>query len=435
MYSVTKLYVVKRNNIEVLNTTDLTPVDFQQLNALNTVLYVAIIDSKTKKQTGLNYSRLITDNAICSKQTWNEFNADLTDSIVLGYKETIPGYIPGMNTPSNQVISWDAMNSLNTFNLNYADYQSGQEGIYPFRWNLKDMKISLQEGAKTYPDLGKCLPIVNGLICRPVYRKETNFLYALGGAHLFWQTGEHITPEIQLLDFSELGNIEVCNIYAHDIRRDEKDFALYFMNRTDSFSFETEWYLSSSWSLHEYTPIIVLAGIPIFPDKYQTVSEFSLKFSMNTQPFHRALAYRKYLQAEPNSQAEIAYSTEDLNTYFQNQLTKDPASISKECFVLLVKRPRLYVTRVPLDVWRNGITINLYTEEGMLQHDATGTIRVYHKDTLSDRKELTLQNSEEIYMADNLFEESQLAFIKPDCLHQDFKNIQQSNCTMLYLMG
>lgn len=431
MNSILKLYAVYKNSISVFAVSDLTPQEFQAKTDLNTTLYIAA--EFANKVVGLNYSRLITDNDIGTLTNWQAVADALTDEIIIGYTDTIPGYNPGTITPKNQVVSWDVLGTLNTFNCNYASYLSEKEGLFAFRYSLKDLKINLQKQAPAVPNLKNCLPFINGLACRPVYREASKSLYALTGAQLCWQFGKHRTPEVQLADLSALGEFDVRNIYFSKMVSDKRDFALYSTDRTGEFNLDADWYLTSDYSLREYTPIVVLGGIVILPDQYEVVSENSIRLSIRDLPVHRSLVYAKYLKADPNSQAEVAYTTESLKTYFTNAFTKQE-DLSADCFVIMVKCPRVYISRTLLDVWNNGITINLFTEEGLLLHNATGTIRVYEKATYSDRKELTIQNLEELYAIDRGRSDVQVVSVPSDNRNHKLCNIQESSCTMLYIM-
>ena len=432
MYSIPRLYVVHKNSIELFATSDITPAEFQAKAEFNTTLYISL--TQGTKTVGINFSRLITDNPIGLRGTWADIALAFNDELVLGYTEDIPGYVPGTITPKNQVVSWDVLGTLGTFSTNYADSLSEKEGLFAFRYNLKDLRVSCVKGADPKPNLKNCAMLVNGFMCRPVYREDKQALYGLGGAQLCWQFGKHSTPEVQFIDFSDLGDISIQNIYFSKMVVDKQDFALYCSGRTGEFDLDADWNLTSDYSLKEYTPIVVIGGIVILPDQYVVTGEYSFRISMHDIPVHRAIAYSRYLQGEPNSPAEIAYSTVTTKQYLEYAFTKQE-NLSPDCFVIMVKCPRIYVSRVALDVWRNGITINLFTEEGLVIHRATGTIRTYESATYSDRRELTIQNLEELYVADHLRSDTQIITVPSDSRRQKLRNIQQSNCEMLYLMG
>lgn len=431
MATVTKLYRVERTKVTFYDVTEITPEEFQKDVDVGTTLYVAI-KTESGSNVSLNYSRLITDTILGKKSSWFAFGESLTDEYISGYSEVMPGYLPGTEHARHPIQIWDAMNTLNTFELDYGDYQNDRHGILPYMYNLPDLRISLYEEASQYPNLQSCLPIVNGFVCRPVYRESGNYLYALDGSRLCWQIGEHKTPEVQLVDFKELGEVSIHPIYLTIPKPEHDGFVLSFMSRTRQWSMDASWILTSKYDLSQYTPLVVLGGVLIFPDKIYNYNQYSFRFDVNDIPWDITLAYKKYLIDETSTPVHMFYNSIPVEDYLKSQM--QPDVFSKDTFVILVKTPSIFVNRIPVDMWRNGITINLYTTEGLLLHNRTHTLRVYHSDTYSDRKELILQNMEEVYVADNDIRKSQLAFVHPDCQHIEFTNLHDSNCTMIHMM-
>lgn len=432
MYAITKVYKINRSKMVFYNPDEITPPELQDDIDLGVTIYLALNDTTTKKDLSLNYSRLITDTTLGTYKTWDELAARLTDEYVNGYSEEMPGYYPGSETACNPVQVWDAMSTLNTFNLDYGEYITDRHGVAVYKHNLPDLRIWLQEKITTAPNLKNCIPIVNGFVCRPVFKDAEDVLYAREGARLCWQTGEHKTPEVLLLDFSLVGDISIHPIYRSIPSADHDGFKVSYASRTKNFSLNADWILISKYDLTEYTPIVVIGGVAILPDKIKVFNKYSCKFSLNTYPWDITLSYKQYLFDQSCSDAEMFYKGETFEEYIKSQTTAD--ADSTDTFVILVHTPRIFVTRVPVDVWMNGITINLYTTEGVLLHDRTQTFRAYHCDNYSDKRELVLQNMEDLYVADNHYRDEQLAFVRPDCDHHHFDNVNHGTCTMIHLM-
>ena len=431
MYTVIRLYRVTRSTIAIYTPEECTPATFQSYAELNTTLYIAVADSESAQRYSLNYSRLITDYDIAHLEAWNDVGSALTEALILGYQEYTPGYAPGADQPSTSVVLWDAMSTLNTFNLNYADNLSGVAAIEALRYSLLDLSIRLQPEPAHQVPLEKCLPIVNGLACRPKYDQQSQTLYCIGGAQLCWQGGVHHTPEVQLLDFSQLGDISIHPI-SLTTHKDPDVYTVSFANSNNTFNLDADWlFANTQFSLYEYTPLVVIAGSVFFPDEYQVVDEHTFRMSLQTHAFDILLAYRRYLTDEANSEAEICFTGETETSYLRAQMTGEHTS---DTFIVLVKTPRLWVTRTKLDVWMNGITINAYTPESILHHRRTNTIRVYHVDTYTDKKELTLQNMEPLLTSDYNCYQGQLAFVRPDCRHHSFQDLHKGPCEMIYLV-
>lgn len=433
MYKVLKLFAVHRSSIDVFTPEEKSPQEFQQLADMETTLYILIsAPNNIYGKVGIAYGRLITDHSIGLQPTWDLFCKKITLEILLGYSELIPGYGYQHDSPENPMVIWDVMHLTDTFNTNYADYVTETTGLFPFRHTLKDLVITLQDNNNTTkPDFKNCVPIVNGYICRPILKD--NKLYALDGSHLSWNTGPHLTPEVLLLDFQHIGDMTTHSMYIDKFP--ERSFSVSFCNRQDRLSLDSDWLLTSQYSLYEYTPIVSIMGLLIFPDRIELTSEYSFRVKVQDIPFNKALAMRSFYTVDTNSPSEVSYGTEDPLEYLQRELTQETYNPSKDTFVILIKNPRIFVSRFGTDVWRNGVTVDIYTEEGLLIHDPTQRVLAYHCSTFSDRKELTLQNSHTYLMADNPFISKQLGFIKPDCKHQDFQDLFQGNATLLSVMG
>lgn len=430
MYTVTKLYSVGRNTVTVYAPTDLSPAGLQEQADVNTRLYISAVDD-LGENIGLNYSDMITDWGIASASNWAVVNEMLNDALIDGYRARIPGYNPGDDKPRTSLVLWDATNTLKTFNVNYGDHLSGLSGLAPYRFKLLDLEISLQENPAYNVQLDYCLPVVNGFVCRPLYQDSLKKLYARGGAQLCWQGGRHHTPEAQLLDFSHLGELKTLDIRMEGMGEDF--FTLRYASGSNRFTLDADWILTNQkYSLYEYTPIVVLAGSIFFPDELRITDPHTFRFSLQKHAFDISLAYRRYLTDQPNSDAHIAYDGDEVASYLQSQMSAGVSS--PDTFVLLVRCPRLWVSRIPLDVWLNGITMTTYVNASILHHRRSNTVRVYHLDSYSDKQEMTIQNMETLYSSDCPCYDSQEVFVSPECRHHSFDNLHLGDCEVIHLL-
>lgn len=441
MPTVSRLYAVDSDRITVYTPDKISPEEFQSLSGIETNLYISIIKDNGHR-VGLDYSRMITEQILPQANTWSGLAASMTDALYLGYKCNIPGYNDSDDQPTNPLVSWDVLGCTNTFDVTYADAYSGLAGTYAFKWRLHDLQIGLQDNINDVkPELRNCIPVINGFICRPYWNDK--YLYARNGAELCYNASQRATPEIMLMDFANLGDISIHPLYMD--RDVHGCFKVSFTNRTHTFGLNADWLLSTDLDLYDYTPIVVLMGLPIFPDKLWRINEHTLRIEIHDIPFNKALALKTYITDTGGAPSGVAYTSEMVEKYLKDQLSRDDDDPSTDCFVILVKTPKLYVKRVGTDVWRNGISIDVYAEEGLLKHDRTGCIINYHCDTYTTRKELTIQNTRQVYIADESFLGKQISMIEPDCgcfedpfilgevRHHNFQNLFHGNCTMIYL--
>ena len=429
MYSTHLIYIENKSRIDIYTTEEITPAQMQELANLNTRIYTAVQDDLLVTYI-LDYSRMIVDyEEVAIATSWDSFNAVLTDALVLGYSTRLPAYQPNTRIPTNPVKVWDALATFNTFNLDYGDYLTGKYNLFVYRWLLHDLRISIQEGCTgDMPNLGRCLPVVNGFVCRPAYDTANNALYALDGAKLCWHNYKYSTPEVQLLDFTSVADIETVSIHNEDN----------YVNGDALFSpspDDTRWsFILTGYDLSKYTAILVLGGIMILPDEYGLLSNEQIYVDIDKFPFNKALPLRRMLEEESVSSAEIAYKVKPYHEQLKDEFNTE---LSTNSFILLVKTNRLYINRSKtLDSWKNYNTVNDFDRNNaILINSATGTIRNFHLDRLADRNELIIQNHENIYINCDSRNKTQVSFIEPDCRHHNFQDINHCTCTGLKILG
>lgn len=419
MYNVTKIYICTKSQMEIFTPEELTVAEVKDRITINTSIYVSVADGNTS--VALDFCRLITDYPVAKTDSWEDFESELTDKLVIGYTCTLPGYIPGSSNPSHPLKVWDILGTLNTFDTTYADCTTEVEGVFALRHNENDLKISIQSDAEDYPDLKNCVPVVNGFICRPIYKNSK--LYGLEGSKLCWTSSERATPEIQVLDFNSIGDI-VCT----DIASTADNMRTVTIGKVSGTTVS----LSTPYSLGEYTPIVVLAGMMILPTKMEVLSDTLVNIDLNLTPVQIALAYINYLTGMYSFDSEVAYKTDTVENYLNEQFA---VTNSSSCFVIYVKTRRFLIKTEPVVQWRFGYTQDNYNQDSILINNYTGTIKNYHSDQSGNRTELAIQLDEHLYIADYKETEKQLVFTDNDCKHHRFSDITRNSFSMLYITG
>lgn len=424
-YAVQRVYIADRGLVDLYEPSDITlPEIKQRLTSPNIHAYISIQLNETNGYFDFDLSHFITDFNTNSITTWSAFNSLLTDEVVNGYSCTIPGYKLGSEYPHNPVRLWDATNALRTFRLSYSDHLSESESSYAMRWKQHDLRIQLRSGADSSLVLNKCIPVVNGLVCRKDYSEQTKSLYALGGARLMWQGGTHIVPEVQLLDFSNIGEVHCINVSLTD-----KEKAV----KINPSTFYNPWVCEcNKFNLREYTPLVVLCGCMIWSKDISITSEHTFTIDPSKYCIERSALWAKYLRAEPATDAAVSYDTSDVVSIIKSECAEETPN---SCFVYFIKTSSLVYREENVRTWSNSLFMDLYAPIGILIRKSTDSITAFHCTELSDRQELIVQNLESLYDADEPINKGQTAFTETDCKDHNFRRLQDSGYKMLYVMA
>ena len=423
-YTVIRVYMVDRYTVDIVEPEDISPREIQdRINSPNVHAYLSLQEVGVEAYVDFDYSHFITDFNVNSKETWAQISSLLTEEIVQGYSCSIPGYKYGSDVPHSPVVLWDATNTLYTFAISYSDYLSESESKYALRWKQRDLRIRLRPEAPVVPDLTRCIPIVNGICCKPYYSEQSKYLYALDGAKLLWQTGVHITPEVQLLDFSDIGDVECVEMTLSDLEPDK-------IKVDTNGSIYNEWtFKCNNFNLKEYTPLVVLGGCVIWSKDIKIVGEHEFSINPSLHCLEACSTWRKYLTSEANSNAMTSYDAESLYDHFRSEMEHGE---SRECFVCMIHTSGLFYRVVRANTWKNNVVMDLFAPIGILIRNTTETITAFHNTEFADRQELIVQNLEDLYIGDERIELKHEGFVKCDCRHHEFRRLQDSSYTMLY---
>jgi hypothetical protein len=390
---------------------------------LNTEIYISVTNGT--KHYALNFCKMITDYPVGIENDWETFSAEITDKLVIGYGVTLPGYIPGTDNLSKPVRFIDVLNTLKTYDIDYADNNSGISGVYAFRFHLPDLKISLQSGAISNSSLSRCIPVVNGIACRPIMRE--NVLYAVGGANLCVnQRVRHATHEVNFIDFTKVGDIEISSIRTGLNASRTVSKAIFNHD-------ETILRIEVARDLTQCTPVVSLLGMLLFNDQFTVVSSHTIKIDLNKLPLNKCAALINHLSNGISHDSDIASKSPDFISYLKDEFNK---IISSSCFVALVNTKRFIIKRDKLTKWSECYIIDNYNDSnGILIADKTGTVKNYHYSKFTNKTEFNVQAYNKLFILDHGFMENQILVTENDCLHHDFEDLNKTTYTLLRVSG
>lgn len=421
MLVIQNLYRISHRESYSYNPALMSVSDFVKDIDFQTRLYIFAVDVVLKKEYPLNFSKLITQYRL-KGITWEGIAEELTDEMLIGCSvDYIPGFATGSSIPSGIVTIWDGMN-IPGIEFNYADMNTGLEGIYPIRFRLKDLSIKISNSVGLRHDT--VIPIVNGVCCRPCYFEDRGCLYAINGSRLVKpHTLAPYTPEINLLDFSQIAKFEILGITTE---KTDTHFQLDVGNSTDSPSLSADWIFISPVSLYENTPLFVIDGMIIWPDEYSIVSENKIAIPIQKFPLNVFCSLKAYFSEEGISDSGILCKTEPVIEKLFNSLKESPTDINKSSFVILLKGKDIFLNRTRLQTWESGYTLESRNPDGILIQSNTHRIVSAIRNEFSDRRNLSLAGLGNVFLADRDFENEQIAYVRPIRIDPYMKSIFQS---------
>lgn len=423
MYSVRKIYIEQHRQMQIYEPADLSLKEMIAQVSLNTKMWLGVLNLDTEKYTALDFYKLITELTVDPDASWEDFDRSLTDKIIIGFESHLPGFIVGTERPSHPVKFWDVMGGYKLFEVGYGNHLSGESNIAAVKWLLEDIKISILPKAENYPDLSQCLPIVNGITCKPYYLNGV--LYGLDGSTYCYHGGKHYTPEVQLLDFSELGGFEISSLVG-SVGGDKRKTVTKIQSDKNTVQF------TSPYSLYEKVPLLVLGGMLIFPDQLTIHNEFTFSIALDKTMIHKCFAYQKYLQNNYLDNSDVVVTSRAFLSSFIEHLAHGNTG---DCFVAYINSPRLFVVRHKLTAWRHGISIDSVYHEGLLINDTIGSVVNFHLDRYTHKNELTVQYREPIYLIDRDRTSDQKIFLGVDCEHIPVNDLHRGSYTLVLLSG
>lgn len=347
------LYVSTRYTATAYTSDKYTPKEFEDKYLdYRTKLYVSFIYKG--EQIALYYNRLITELNI-PRTTWDEFISHMTDEIIVGHKVVLPAYIPGTDLPHSPVKAYDVDKVFHT-ELAYGDAKNKTkvENIHVHS-EIVDICMDFSK-VENKPDVVNSLVYVNGVCLRPIAYQDDDLVYAVDGRKYAYNEKNY--PELLLIDYSSIGNLTKHNI----IRQGEEAFRpipgdtnFYLEEDKRTTSSNKRFLLSSAYNLREYTPIVVVAGVCIYPDQYTVINEHTLSIDCTNIPLHLSLARESQLLANYMHRAyhDTPYITPvtTLTEYLTRELTLDNDPLSSTLFVALLDKPKLYIHRSETSIW------------------------------------------------------------------------------------
>ena len=324
------LYKQHCKNIERIELHDTTPDKVKKDHDLITTYYLAVSkDDDPDITIVVHYSMLLVETPIGQCSTWEEVEKTLTNVLVDSYEAIIPDF----DNPKKALISYQLLPS-DDFDVAFTSIQSPEErNITRFRWRLTDLVVSkLNDDLPV--DFKNCLVTINGLVSRPVIYK--NELYIKDGTKFMHDTTEYKEPNITLLDFGELGGIDIVPF--------SKCTYKVKTNKTiPTWDADIEFYLPENIDLTNATVFPVVLNTLFWPNDTWITSKRTVTISPQKLPLHIAMLKQDFRTNHFVEDTSIIVTDYELKDYITTTMFEDS---HYGAFFLIVKNPNIFIKKI-----------------------------------------------------------------------------------------
>lgn len=409
------LVKIKKGQMEVYGLSDKTPEQVQEDHDLHTRWYLLVSISDTEK-IHIDLSLVFVETSLNRLTTWEDIKNNLTDRILEAYSATLP-----TNTTKNLITT----HLLNTddFELSYCNITTPEDrNIKTFRWRMPDLVVT-KINEKNTTNFNNCLCCINGIVSIPyVYKGE---LFIKDGARYMSSTTELNWPSVLLMDFSELGDIEIIPF---------KDCSTKYYtdhNAKDSYC-DIKLYLPDGKSLKNKTVFPVIAHSLFFPENVIISSQNSIVISPYKLPIRTSLL-KTYQHSEKFIEnTDIIKTDSSVEKYITEEMF---ATDWYGNFFVVVNNPRIFITSVYTTVYASS-THSTISDNGILFDKSTQSFLDYTKVEYDSLTDLYTNRCSSNFEFDLPFSYYSTSVLNWDCVHrEDLFNIYKRDYRILNIFG
>lgn len=382
MYRINYIYRIKGKEIDILTPAELSLAEIKAQMELQTSYYISVKDDQITyiaPYQGLNLNLLLLETIFNACSTWAEVETQLTDYWVTSYRTKIPGYVAGTKMLSQALLGYYVFSEINEnrseassadnsgtsaprFEVSYLDSREwGARNLAFMKGRMPDLLI----GCPTDIDPANCLVVCNGHILRSVALpadaySETHQLLIRNGATYLRETNQNFQPDLLLLDFSALGNVQTMSLSSCRVQTRERQ----------NLTLEVP-----GVQLKGVTPLLVLGGCLYFPHELQTSGQ-TIRFNLASCNLSDALLHRAHCQQEFWSGTTVFSGQVGSSLEY---LTKDIwEEDCEDAFLILVSNSDILVHHEAKHLFATQqLTVDHSATSGLLRHRTTGLILGY----------------------------------------------------------
>lgn len=420
------LIKIHKGSMESYDIDSKTPTEVKEDHDLHTRWYLELYDTTTGEYPDLDLSLIFVETKLNKCTTWDEFASLLTDKIIRSYLTSVP------KQNENNLIVTHLLNHED-FELSYCNINTPEDrNIRTFRWRMPDLIIS-RLNQKNTTNFDNCICCINGLVSMPyVYKDE---LFIRDGAKHMSSTTEQYYPSMALLDFSQLGNIQIVpfsectgKVLNGNVSHSSASFT------------DIKVYLPEEYDLNEKTVFPVIAHSLYLPGDITISGNKSFVISPYKLPIRSSLLKLYQHNDTFLDNTDIIKIDMSVESYIRNSIVKTNINTGEELdvygnFLIIVDNPNVLVEKNKLDNYSDSV-FNSKTTDGILFDQSTQSFYDYVKIDYDSTTDVYMTRFSNNYELDIPLNEPIYGMLSWDCVHnEELFNIHKKNLYLLRIYG
>lgn len=331
---VTTVFKKHHRTIQQISPDTATPLHIRESAELNSHYYASIVTDDYEDGVYIDLSTMMQEQLIGQTYTWDEFYNTLTPALVDSYK------IVNIGSNSTTTKKTRVLHPLTAvgIDIQYCDKRdTTQFDLYYKRWDLPDLAISIKEKYKNdfhYINLQNCIVSINGVVCFSTFFEDK--LYVSEGSKNLWNINRFTTPDITVLDVSEIGDLVALPLSKCKI--------IYNGQGEEIYDNIIKIQLPEGYDFDTYTPILSIAGKCMFADELSIPNINTIFLHPNRIGLQNRLLALYDNQSNYMNNTEIVHTVDTTIMQYLSQLGKTDRSDIYDV-LYLVKTPTMNITR------------------------------------------------------------------------------------------
>ena len=419
------LIKITKGSMESYAIESKTPAEVKEDHDLHTRWYLELYDETTGEYSDIDLSLIFLETKLAKCTSWDEFASQLTDMIIRAYTVSVP------DKDSKNLTITHLLNS-DDFEISYCNIDVPEDrNMLIYKWRMPDLVIT-RINQKNTNIFKNCICSINGIVSRPyVYKDE---LYIKNGNKVLSSTTDQFTPSIAMLDFSQLGDIEIiplCDCTGQVLSGSTFNSATYA---------DIKVYIPNEYTLDNKTVFPVIAHSLYFPDNVTVSGSNSLVISPYKLPIRTSLVKLYQHMNEVIANTDVINTKLSIEHYIRNCIVKTNINNGSELdkdgnFLIVVNNPSIFIEKTKVHIYSDSLFSSL-ASDGILFDQTTQSIYDYVKIDYDSLTDIYTTRCNPNYELDIPFSDNMFSILSWDCEHnEELFNIHRKDLYLLKVFG